>query len=339
MEGLNDLQLSTTTKKLGSSQGLQDRVLAQLSESLQTRARPRNPLSKFTITAPNNSPSYLSPIPAYRTFAYESLPIVSPEDQKKLNIFPVTGIPPYNSSGTDQTRSNSSKESLKTRRCLLQKKTIHRSLEDLRIASKKRNHHDPPLSQPRRKVPLCSSESMSQKQGQQQSQGDGNQKLFLASSLPPPPPSPLCQKKEMSFQTGTDSIVNTKDVSVASFIDGGCGAGGDFITAMSNQTNEEMAAEGNIRNLSVENDLLRKRIRDEKRRCTLYRVANAFVFEAMRKRSRLLDQVEDNLLKRREECAARIILHHLLLNSWRTTKGQVTAITVENTQMHKTVLK
>lgn len=359
MAGLNDNILvsshSTSIKKLSASNELQERFLTQINEPLQSRPRPRNLLSKFTITSPNPSQSCLNLIPAYRTCVQESLPILSPEDKKKMNISSFSGLLFHNNcSSPQESISNFSPDGVKTRKCLLEKKTIHRSLEDLSRASSTNKFNlsfdDPPTSssfRSRNSIPFSSGDSFSTHRHlstQQESfiKQDGNGMMKKSSQASPN--SPLCQQRRMNSLVQTDNIINTDEERKRK--DGVVVTGGETCYSATGGSNsivnifdnvEEKVVDGNLRSLSIENELLKKRIKEERRKCIFYRIVNAFAFEALRRRSQRLVQIEESLVTRKVECAARVILHHLLLNSWKMTKGQVTAISVENAQMHKTV--
>lgn len=361
MAALNDnLQVphSTSIKKISASNELKERFLTQINEPLQSKPRPRNLLSKFTITSPNPSQSCLNLIPAYRTCVQESLPILSPEDKKKMNISSFSGLLFHNNcSSPQESISNFSADGLKTRKCLLEKKTIHRSLEDLRRASTNKcnlSFDDPPTTssfRSRNSIPFCSGDSFStqrhvntRKESYIREAGNGMMKKSSQAS----PISPLCQQRRMNSLVQTDNIINTNEERMKKdgvVVNGGGGGTCYSATGGSNSivnifdNVEEKVVEGNLRSLSIENELLKRRIKEERRKCIFYRIVNAFAFEALRRRSQRLVQIEENLVERKVECAARVILHHLLLNSWKMTKGQVTAISVENAQMHKTVNK
>lgn len=87
----------------------------------------------------------------------------------------------------------------------------------------------------------------------------------------------------------------------------------------------------------VENEFLVRSVDKERKKCIMTKLALAFVFRALRKRDHNLADIESRLLGKQQECAARLILHHMLLNSWRVAQRDLKDATVENSHLHKTV--
>ncbi|CAL8109583.1 unnamed protein product [Orchesella dallaii] len=316
MNSLNNINgigvVNTPITKRRMATELEEQALVRIG---LPRPRPRKPLSKFTTTvSPNPNLWDSHQIPAYRTFGKESLPIVSAAEKKSLNISPITGV-----------LQNSS--SLRTRHLLLKRKTIHRSLEDLRCTQNLSNGS-------RKSIPL----SLRDTQYQTRSSS-------VTGFSSPKESSSRMNLYQRHSTVQTDNIIDADK-------DGGSGdkrnSFDDDDNNISNQNSceptepvqnraENNVEEDNIVNLSAENDLLKRKIEEERKKNIFYQIVSAFVFAALKARSKKLDEVDEILQQRKEECAARMILHHLLLNSWKMTKGQVNAISSENTQLHKTI--
>ncbi|ODN04895.1 hypothetical protein Ocin01_01799 [Orchesella cincta] len=319
MNSLNSINgigvVSTPITKKRTVTNLEEKALVRLGEP---RPRPRKPLTKFTTTSPNPNLSDSHLIPAYRTTARESLPIVTKEEKKKLNISPTTGV-----------LENSS--SLRARHRLLKRKTIHSSLEDLRYTKN--------LScESRKSIPLPSRDTHQY----QVRYHDGSRSVTRV------PASGNSQRVNENLlwrhsTVQTDAIIDADK-------DGGSGdKRNSFIDDDDNISNQNtfqssrniaqnnVEEEDNLANLSAENDLLKRKIEKERRKSIFYQIISTFVFTALRARSQRLDEIDELVQQKRVECAARMILHHLLLNSWKMTKGQVAAISTENAQLHKTI--
>jgi len=105
-------------------------------------------------------------------------------------------------------------------------------------------------------------------------------------------------------------------------------------------TNKHQQHQGRLEPI-LENDDLNNDLNidhDRDRRSILkYKIATGFAFEAMRRYKREVDSMQAQLQKKKEEVAARVILHNLLVNSWRLKSSDLNVYTQENSHLHKTV--
>lgn len=77
---------------------------------------------------------------------------------------------------------------------------------------------------------------------------------------------------------------------------------------------------------------------DPQRKAVLIsKVMNAFMYGAMKKQSNQLQTVQMRIKMKNEECAARLILHSLLLNSYNRTRSELEQAQAENVHQNKTV--
>jgi len=84
---------------------------------------------------------------------------------------------------------------------------------------------------------------------------------------------------------------------------------------------------------NVENGSLYKHLGEEKRARLLRKAAMIFLYGALKKSSERLTRSEEQHHLKSVECAARLILHNLLLNSWRKDRNRLTKLDLENAQL------
>ncbi len=90
-------------------------------------------------------------------------------------------------------------------------------------------------------------------------------------------------------------------------------------------------------NITDENQMLYQALDRERQQLILRKGICIFMYGALRKQSDRVLQLETRNKGKTEECAARVILHSLLLNSFRKTQAQLNQILGENNQLQKSV--
>jgi len=80
-------------------------------------------------------------------------------------------------------------------------------------------------------------------------------------------------------------------------------------------------------------------LEDNKKKLLSHKVSSAFVFAAFRHQRRFSEDLKIAKRKKEEEAAARMILHNLLLNSWRNCKSELDSLELDNAQLNKSVRK
>jgi len=103
------------------------------------------------------------------------------------------------------------------------------------------------------------------------------------------------------------------------------------------QANKQCAMEAQNKALAEENFLLMSILEDNRKKTLVLKVCIALTHAAIARRGKNIEDLEGKIKLKREECAARLILHHLLLNSWRNKKADLERATEENFQLGKTV--
>jgi hypothetical protein len=97
------------------------------------------------------------------------------------------------------------------------------------------------------------------------------------------------------------------------------------------------ASEEMNNNLTHENNELLEKLEDSRRNSVGLKVSAAFAWEGFRGQRRLSQEFKEAKQKKVEEAAARMILHNLLLNSWRSCKEELDSLMEDNSQLNKAV--
>jgi hypothetical protein len=92
-----------------------------------------------------------------------------------------------------------------------------------------------------------------------------------------------------------------------------------------------------VERLTEENMMLISDLDKSRRAGLSLKASAAFSFAAFRKQRLLVDEIRKIKDMKTMEAAARMILHNLLLNSWRNCKVELHALSEDNTQLNKTV--
>jgi len=92
-------------------------------------------------------------------------------------------------------------------------------------------------------------------------------------------------------------------------------------------------------NLADENQLLYQTLDSERKRLILRKGLCSFMYGALKRQGAKLELLEAQHNVKREECAARLIFHTLLLQTYRKVQEQLTQLTSENNQLKKSVIQ
>jgi hypothetical protein len=83
----------------------------------------------------------------------------------------------------------------------------------------------------------------------------------------------------------------------------------------------------------ADSSALYKYIEEEKTKIIVRKAVTSLLYGALKKQSARVNELEVQRQRKTEESAARLILHNLLLNSWRTARIDLERLTKENAQL------
>lgn len=89
--------------------------------------------------------------------------------------------------------------------------------------------------------------------------------------------------------------------------------------------------------LVEENKHLIKTIQQIRRKLLLAKITSYFTLEGLKRRGKAIKKIEALKLEKDQQCAARLILHSLLVNCWRNTKRELDMRLEDNTELKKSV--
>ncbi|CAL8096556.1 unnamed protein product [Orchesella dallaii] len=89
--------------------------------------------------------------------------------------------------------------------------------------------------------------------------------------------------------------------------------------------------------LVEENKHLTNTIQKTKRKLLVTKIATCFALEALKRRGKVIKKLETLNFEKKQQCAARLILHSLLLNSWRNTRRDLDLRLDDNAELRKSV--
>jgi len=101
------------------------------------------------------------------------------------------------------------------------------------------------------------------------------------------------------------------------------------------ERNDSWKLDSSESSVNINNETLLKALDSERKKIVMNKVVCAFLSSGLQRRKNTIVQMEDHITVKTQECAARLILHHLLLNSWRHVQHDVERLSNENLQLQK----